>query len=69
MTLKKFQADKAIIDIKVRKQTLETDLHIQVKDLKITMINILKKVEGKMYIIDEKMNKFNREFESIKKLI
>ena len=69
MTLKKFQADKAIIDIKVRKQTLETDLHIQVKDLKITMINILKKVEGKMYIIDEKMKNFNREFESIKKLI
>ena len=69
MTLKKFQADKAIIDIKVRKQTLETDLHIQVKDLKITTINILKKVEGKMYIIDEKMKNFNREFESIKKLI
>ena len=66
MTLKKFQAGKAIIDIKVRKQTLETDLHIQVKDLKITMINILKKVEGKMYIIDEKMKNFNREFESIK---
>ena len=30
------------------------------------MINILKKVEGKMYIIGEKLKNFNREFESIK---
>lgn len=33
------------------------------------MINILKKIEEKMYTIDEKMENFNREFESIKKLI
>ena len=66
MTMKKFSADTAIIDNKARKWTLETDLHRQVKDLKTTMINILKKVEGKMYIIGEKLKNFNREFESIK---
>ena len=32
------------------------------------MINILKKTEEKMYTIDEKMENFNREFESIKKI-
>ena len=30
------------------------------------MLNILKKIEGKMYIIDEKMKNFNRELESFK---